>query len=262
MAVTYFQPATTYTVAGNPSLKLLCVKVTKTFTQFTVVGCDVSNSAVQVGQTIRRRNYGKETGPFVWPLVREAGQPTLTGVTTPPVPPVDPCEPVFTGDVWPSNPPSACLPAMTALGDIVAVGHRTFGGTLVGHTSFYWTIPSDGQYYGLVSVLNPSNDYLRGTGSLTLTGSYTNDTGATINPVAGFINIIGGILLEAGESVKITINGRVCNNIVGPTGGTVQPTYITLPPIVDGQTVAIKLVMEYTLLTHTGQGIPFGLLKF
>jgi hypothetical protein len=257
MSASFYTVGTVYTVGTNPVLKLENVRNTRTFSEFIVRGATAG--PLLVGKKVRLRNFPNVAGPQVFPYGYATGQAGL--VPVPPVPPADPCDPQFSGDTWPSNAPSACLPAMSVLGDIVAVGHRAFGGTMVGHTNYYWTTLADGALYGLV-VVNTTGDPITGIGSVTLTGSYINNTGADItNAVGGFVNLTGGLSVPADSFIRFTLNGRVLQNFVGPLS-SYNPPYASLPVIPAGATIGIKLTMDFSITGNLPvAGVAFGIVR-
>lgn len=178
MSVTYFVPNTVYTVAGTPSVRLMCTKVSRTFTQFRVLSCSAQNSALQVGQVIRRKNFGSASGPMVWPLMREAGQPTLVGA---------PSVPSF----WANLCPAAGALSVSNLANAMnsATVERLVEGT-------NWSFdPTYDPGYMLIGLNNNTGFTF---GQATLTTCIINNTGAPVTPKISSspnyhaVNISGG----------------------------------------------------------------------
>jgi hypothetical protein len=244
MSVTYFIPNTVYVVAGNPSLRLLCVKVSRTFTQFRVLSCNVQNPALQVGQVIRRKNFGSTTGPLVWPLVREAGQPAMNAITTPPIDPfwanLCPASGAISVSSLANAMPSSVLTSTGAGVDLVFSASSIFG--TLGASSVQFTNPS-----GFAS------------GTLKMEVCLINDTPNPVTPRFTTFGNYHAVNISSPGYVTMTWNG---GNVVG--GATYVPfsfNFTAPAPIPSGVSTKSTVIISISNLP-TGFGSIAGYVEF
>jgi hypothetical protein len=244
MSATYYTPGTLYTVGANPTIKLLNVRNTRTFSEFIVRGANTG--PLTPGTKVRLRNYPDTAGPQVYPYGRATGQPGM--VPVPPVPPLDPfwgnaCSP--TGAVTVGNLDNAFTSTFTQRFEDGQVKRWMYG---FGTSFVPWT-----QVLMGYNAPDTWNDY----GLYTLTTCIYNDTEAAVVPkiVMDAISVIGVTITGAFE---MTWNDTVLTSV---TDGTIAlaSAVFSAPPLPAGVAATSVIGFKVTNVTALTGPLKFKL---
>jgi hypothetical protein len=238
---------------SEPTIKLICVSVSKTFAVFKFCNPTGTGATANVGwllgQTRRCRVYQDATGFFCFPMGRAYGRvivrPSAGG---------DPCALTYDGVTWPTSVAGPCWPAVD--GPWHYLNNRTFGGDTAGWTGFtlgtgsstgQWSIPVGGGNIG--------------SGQIVLTGSWNNIR--TVASTLAFYNgPINGIpnttTLAAGSSVVVKIDGYTY--MTWGAGTNSLNSYISLPSIPVGATVPLRMTVDVVITAGSTGNICAGIL--